>query len=188
MDLNCDMALVHDLHNDELIDMLKSAFVKNKNNTEAGKRKYYINPVHENCFSIAAETCRKLNADPVVFIDSIFHGSDPDKIFPNFITNVAWTMKKYNEYCNTYFVKADVVFPVLLRLLKSQLETGRELKDILLSDYLNFPAWFRCCISKEPIPEVLDKYKAAAMNEMSVDVKQLLRDKNLQISRIYGIR
>lgn len=183
------MGLVHELTEEELIAELQKAFVKRKSSTENGKRNYnIIGNKYIDSFRIAASTCRKLNACPVLFIDAIFANSDPDKIFPTFLNNANWCIKKFNTHIVENCTKAADLYPVLLKLLKSQLDLGRTLEEILLSDYLNFPAWFRVCISKEAIPEVMDKYCAQAELELTLDVKELLKEKGLDYRRIYGVR
>lgn len=183
------MSLVNDLTDEELVDELKKAFVRRKQSTQGGRRNYQlVGDTYDKYFIKGAEVCRELRACPILFIDSLFVNADPDKIFPTFLNSRDFCTKKYNEYIETYHTKAAVLFPVLLKLLKAQLELGRTLEEVLLSDYLDFPAWFRVCISKEPIPSVMDKYCAAAQLSFSIDVKQLLVDKKLDYKRIYGVR
>lgn len=181
------MELLQNLSDEELTADIKAAFVNRKRKTKNGVRNYELGVQFDKNFSIAAKVCRRLNACPILLIDSVFHDADADKIFPTFLSNESWVTKKYNKFIDEHHTKAADLFPVLTALLRTQLEAGRTLEEVLLSSYLNFPAWFRVCISKHPIPEVMKKYGPAARLELNLDIKQLLKNKNLDYRRLYGI-
>lgn len=71
-----------------------------------------------------------------------------------------------------------------MEYLWDQLHLKRPLKDILMDDKIYFTPWFRIVITKEPIPEVMEKYMVAAKNVFTNSLKDFLNKKNLNADRI----
>lgn len=134
-------------------------------------------------FEKASRMCESIGADPTVYIDAHFYGKDPSKIFIAFLhgSNSEETYRKYREL---HVTKETDMFEHFCGMLKRQLELGRRVEWILNNIDLPFPAWFRICISKEPIPSVMQKYKAMAKREMTEDVRNFLDEKGLDYKRI----
>lgn len=150
-------------------------------------RKGYQNPKGPNKLDIhyeaAAEKCKELKADPMKYVDAHFENRDPANVHCQFLC-----AKNSAELYELYTKAEEIDYPGLLQLfmgtLKLQLKLGRKLEKVLSSKDLHFPAWFRVCIPKEPIPEIDAVYKQLAKKEVTPALIEFLRSMNLDYKRI----
>jgi hypothetical protein len=126
---------------------------------------YNLNPKDDIFFIKAAKLCNKLGADPVHFIDAQFNGiSQIDKYFPAYLSTIEAEQKYilYMAESNIEETKIDLetLYRIQLNYLVTYInKTGLSVENILMKDYIDFTPWFRILITKEPVPEIIDKYR-----------------------------
>lgn len=144
--------------------------------------------MYEDCFMKAAEEIEKLHGDPEVYVFSQFYlQEDNAKLIPQFLG----TQRAVDRYLDFVVYSKSVISPTTiltenLNKLKTQLRMGFSLEEILKSKSFKFPSWFRLCISKEPIKDLMEdvKLRNKALSEFNDKIKELLEANNLDYKRI----
>jgi len=135
-------------------------------------------------FEKAATNCKKLNANPIYYVDAHFVNKNPDEVFIPFLT-AKNSDDLYKTYIEAYLPNYQELFEVYMHTLKRQLQLGRTVEWTLLNPHLTFASWFRVCITNEEIPEVSKVYKRMAVKERTPELIEFLRDKGLDYGRIH---
>lgn len=139
------------------------------------------NPHVEKAVRKAAQLCVDLQCDPAVYVAAQIKFWVPinghEKQFlpaqlagPNATDNVNKfrTVQVGNTLQGTYDVQKRYLRQALLH-------TARSLEDILIDRNMDFDPWFRCLISKAPIPAVIKKWGYEARQQLnSNEVKTFL--------------
>ena len=154
-----------------------------------GKLKYYKIPngAFQKCFEKAAEVIESLNANPMTYIQAQFHNrGDGAKLLPQFLATDKAIDRYLDFVSNKSKVTIDEIFEENVRRLKAQMQLGFAVKEILMSKSFNFRPWFRLCITKEPIPELMEdkELREKALSEFNNEVKELLVKRGLDYKRI----
>jgi len=132
----------------------------------------------------AATICMELDATPEQYVASLVAKIGADKLRVEFL-HCAEAKNHYKEYMSERALSLPDIFEVQMMYLRNQLgQAKRKVEDALMDDDLKFQPWFRICITKQPIEEVLDKYCAEAVEQMTPKLKQFLIDKKLDYKRI----
>jgi len=150
---------------------------------ESTRRTYSTYGRFEDVFEKAAEICDKLKANVADYVDSHFYNVHSDTVQPQFLA-ASNSIKKYNEYMAQFKTSYEEVFTMFLDKLKRQIKLGRAVEWILNCKDFDFPPWFRICITKDPIPEVIKNYRAAALQQYTGDLRDFLISKKLDYRRI----
>ena len=130
----------------------------------------------------AAPICKGLKANPKEYIAAVFQGFGTD-VKPNYIGCLK-AQEYYRKAVTEYKARLPRMYKVQMGYLWDQLQTDRTVKNVLLDDRINFAPWFRIVISKEPIPEVMDKYLAQAKNVVSSSLLEFLQSEKLDTNRL----
>lgn len=163
---------------------IKSYFIRRKRESpESTKRSYTIGDQFTEIFEKAATLCKNCNATPVDYVDAHFHNTHADEVYPQFLAG-SNSVKKYNEYEINFKASYASIFEHFKAKLKRQIELGRKVEWILNCKDLDFPAWFRICITQHPVKEVIDNYKPAAKQEYCEKLRDFLISKKLDYRRI----
>lgn len=141
------------------------------------------NSRYEDDFLQAAEICKSLEADPCEYVDAQFYNKDPDKIYIQFLHS-KYAADNYVKYKEENLISLDALYQEYVNILRRQLVLGRSLDWILSCGDLPFPAWFRICITKEPISSIVDSFKELAQQEMDDNLKSFLIKNNFDYKRI----
>lgn len=178
---------------DELVNLfnvvaeIKDHFILRKNRLPDGKQRSYALPhtkAYSEQFRKAAGLCMELYADPREFVEAQFHNENPDKMLPAFLYS-SRAKQKYEDYMALYKFDYKEILSIQAVVLQEQvIRCGRDLKDVLLDKHLQLEPWFRICISPQPIPEVIEKYKEEARAMLDKRLKQFLEDNKLDYRRI----
>jgi hypothetical protein len=164
----------------ELAEQIKESFCRRKDPSGA----YRANSeAHDIRFRKAAELCHKLNAEPTEFISAQFNLRDPDGVYATHLAGDN-ARKNYVEYMKTYYIEPHELYEVNLRNLHNQIRQGRKVESILMNDDLNFPGWFRICITLNPEPAIIKKYRAQAKEELTPKLIAFIRSKKMDPGRI----
>ena len=168
----------------DLAAEIKACFINRKRESPGStRRSYSVGDQLEDVFEQAATICAKLQAHPVDYVEALFYNVDPNSVYPQFLIS-SNAIKRYNEHQAQFKVKYPEVFELFTSKLKRQIELGRKIEWILNCKDFDFPAWFRICITKEPIQEIIDNYKPAAKQEYSEALRNFLISKGLEYRRI----
>jgi hypothetical protein len=172
----------------DLFDELKSQYFKQ---TGRENIKAFQNPQLDKALKKASALCREHEIDPGVFIAAQMQYFTPrtgqKKMFPNDFcpANAVENCLNFKSIVH----KGGTVkgsWEVQKRYLGMAIKnTGRTVEEILLDHNINFSAWFRCLITKEPIPSVIKRWGYEASQELqSEDLKvffeHLKRDEGLE--------
>lgn len=145
----------------------------------------------------AAKLCEIHKIDPDVFISAQIRYFNPrsnqPRMYPNdycppkAIENVKHYLSVSGNSC-TWKGSWENQKHYLACAVKN---TNRTMEEILLDHNISFRPWFRCLITKEPIPSVIKKYGAQAyqelqLNDLQVFFQQLKREDKVEfdLSRI----
>lgn len=143
------------------------------------------NSKHDVAFRKAAEICDRLGAEPEIFVIAQFANSDPKTFLPQFLHS-EHAEKNYKNYVAKMTLTHEEWYKLQLEYLRDQVELiHRPVVRALMDDHLNFKPWFRVCITKEPVEELIEKYGAAALEEYtsSKSLRDFLALKKLDITR-----
>jgi hypothetical protein len=73
----------------------------------------------------------------------------------------------------------------MMYLMSQIINAKRTVERALMDDDLHFQPWFRCCITREVVPEVMEKYGAEAKEQIKSPVLvKFLEERNLDYSRL----
>jgi hypothetical protein len=172
------------LKNMEIDEIIKDRFCICK---QQGSSKNYRIPAgkYQSDFLKASEICEELSADPIIFVDSQFYGANPDQMFPAFLHSVHSRQKYFDYIGNNQDEDFESGFAIQKIYLTQQLvDRGRTVEEALMDKHIDFEPWFRICVTKEPIKEIIDKYQGSARLNLTEKLKEFLRSKNLDYTRI----
>ena len=166
----------------EIASTLESEFVRRKRDHNPN---YHVPPFGDTFPKLAAQ-CIKHNLEPSDFITAQFRDMDPSHV----TTKSFFTAKAINK-CIIHTCDRKVPekekFKYGVTYLRSQIvNVSRSVEKVLMDDSLDFPAWFRVVITKEPIKEVMTKYLHIAKSEFNGEIKQVCMENNLDWKRING--
>lgn len=166
---------------DETATDIKYFYIKARQRAHRGFGE--LDSLEVSAFYKAAEICQELKANPSEFVAAQFHNKSPEQMtIPSLYTSQA--AKRYKAYMETYYVKPEDLFDVNVQKLKRQVMLGRSVEWILNNRQLEFPAWFRICITKDPDPTLIEKFKFKAREEMTPTLRVFLIGKKLDVGRI----
>lgn len=132
----------------------------------------------------AAEICEKLDATPQQYADAIFSAIGKDKMQLAFL-HCAEAKKHYHDFMERKSMSLSDLYDLQKMYLKVQItQAKRKVEVALMDDDLNFHPWFRICITKEPVEEIIEKYGEQAREEMNPRLKAFLEMKKLDPKRI----
>lgn len=131
----------------------------------------------------AADTCISIGADPRLYVQIIEKKHGQQEFFPNLL-NSKKAPEWYKQYSESSLDVEKNTFDVQLQYLLNSVRGGRTMEAALLDDRLQMEPWFRIVVSKEPIPEVIEKYSDFARERMTTKIEALIKEKNLDIGRI----
>ena len=147
---------------DALVDQIREAFVSKAQKLKPWYKTSYKDEKH---FVEAAKICEKLEANPNIYIDAQFEGfKNVDHIQAAFLHSTH-AEQKYLDYANKNMVKDipidyEALYNIQLRYLKNLIKSNLSVEDALLKDYIQFEPWFRILITKNPVPDIIKKYKS----------------------------
>ena len=154
----------------------------------------YIAPTKKNddAFKAAAKVCIELDAEPEVYVRAQFTLFSDQQLLAKLPALLHHGKAKdyYNDYIQSTTLSFEESFKLQVAYVRDQVELAhRPVVRALLDDKLNLEPWFRICITKEPIKEVIDKYKDDALEvyERSKKLRQFLAEKNLDYTRFKQI-
>ena len=136
-------------------------------------------------FKEAAKLCIQLNALPEDFINAQAAYVDVDHLrIDDLSTDRA--KKNYEAFLGSRQLPIDRLYNVQMMYLKSQIVNAkRTVERALMDDDLHFQPWFRCCITREVVPEVMEKYGSEAKEQIKSPVLvKFLEERNLDYSRL----
>lgn len=139
---------------------------------------------YQQIFKDVASQAIKLNARPEEFIDAQLSAIGKDRM------QVAMLLgKKSVEHYQTYMNRTKLPLPELYEIQKRYLriqivQAKRTVEQALMDDDLKFQPWFRICITKEPVKEIIDKYKEEAKEDMNAPLRAFLIERKLDVTRI----
>jgi hypothetical protein len=168
---------------DKMMDLLEHAYKE-----EVAKRKSYIKIGEESRKYLhkAAEKCLDHGYDPDMYVAAQARYHTTDQFYANQLVT-KWADTNYQKYLSTFCEDPIQAFEVQKGYLRTAiLRTQRTVEEILMDDLINFSPWFRIIITKEPVPEIVKKYKKVAAAMMTPKLERYLRDLKLDTSRIYG--
>lgn len=133
----------------------------------------------------AVDICIELNADPITYVKAqrkfcVVRNFPPNQLHTN------RAREKYIDYVESYRDNDLDSYIVQKRYLYDAIKSGRSAKSVLLDDVLDFRPWFRVVITKEPIPEVIERYNDQAKEELTPKLEALLKKEGLDVNRIKG--
>lgn len=177
----------HKYETTELGLELRSLFIAQKNKSTSGKRIAYAIPgeLYQDCFEKVAEIVTDLKTDPEAYIYSQFYNrGDGAKILPQFLYSEE-AVQRYLEFANKQnIVTLDDVFNENVQRLKNQMSLNFTVEEILMSKSFDFRPWFRVCITKEPVPAIMEKFQPLAKEQFNDSIKAILIKHNLDYKRI----
>lgn len=133
----------------------------------------------------AAELCLAENYDPDIYINAQARHCTAAQFFPSTICTRK-AKENYTKYIEKSLEDPAAIYNVQKEYLRDAImRTKRPVEEILMDDLIDFSPWFRIVITKEPIKEVIDKYRRSALSVMTSKLKQYLSDLKLDVSRIY---
>lgn len=166
---------------EELKEKLKS-FYLNKRQEELPFIK--LTDKDEIHFDRAAELCLSLKVNPEVYIEAIMKDQD-FKLFFSYKLYPKDTQAKIQQYIKDNTPNFYELFDVQKRYLHDQIvRVGKTVEDSLMDDQVDFDAWFRICITKEPVSEIILKYRKKALIELNYELEKFLKEKKLDVERI----
>lgn len=137
----------------------------------------------DEAFRKAAVICMQLNADPELYVKAQFAGCNAG-ITANFL-HTDKAKDYYRIFVEEMVLSLDESYDVQKTLLHNQIvHAGRSVERALMHDGLDFEPWFRICITKEPILEVIQKYREEAKKLLTPKLKKFLDSKKLDYKRI----
>ncbi len=171
-----------DLIKDELFHQY--CVYKRKYSAKGSKFAIFWNDRTQEAFKKAAILCDELGAEPIDYISAQFARIHADQMMPAFLHGKD-AKAHYKEYMEKRSMGLDELYDLQLMYLRSQiLQAKRTTEKALMDDDINFHPWFRICITKEPVQEIIDKYREAAAEEMTPKLLAFLKKKNLDYKRI----
>jgi len=144
-------------------------------------------------FVQAAKICYRINADPVLFVEAQFHRVGKIDNFQAAFLHSEYVEENYQTYLANHCTEETYVqwydlYQAQLSYLRNLIQTGMTVETALSKSYVNFKAWFRILITKEPNPEIIDKYQATAYKELKDKANDgleiFLRKKKFDLKRI----
>lgn len=138
-------------------------------------------------FLKAAAMCVEKNLSPEDFVSQQYENRPPHtEFYPNMLLNrytelqgTSTVLKRIQDY------SPALIYNVQERYLKAQVITmKRSLLETLMDDGIDFLPWFRVLITDEPIPQVVQKYRAAAQASLFPELVAFLVKKGFDMTRI----
>lgn len=145
---------------------------------------FQLNERNISDFEKAAKLCKKMNMRPWQFVEFQFRRCVDKKAFYPRMLLVRASEEERNTVRHWSEIPCGSVFNAQLSYLYDHLKLGRVLENILMDDKIDFHAWFRVIISKERIPEVMAKYGELGKREVTAEMLDFLKTKNLEIARL----
>ena len=166
----------------EIASTLESEFVRRKREGNPN----YQHPPFGDVFPRLANDCIKYNLDPVDFIAAQFRDMKSEHVNLKSLFKAEARNKCIVHTCDRKISEIDI-FNYCKEYLYEQIKNvGRSVEKILMDDTMNFPAWFRVVITKEPMIEIMTKYRYIARTELNDEIKQVCLDNKLDWNRING--
>lgn len=133
----------------------------------------------------AAKICAELGATPRDYVEAQYKFRGMEAFYPSLLHTYK-AKENYKEH-----VSPDDNYARMIDVQKNYLrielvQIGRQVKNVLMDDKISFYPWFRICITKDPIPEVIAKYGKEAKAQMNPKLEGFLRSLGLDPQRIYA--
>jgi len=159
-----------------------------------GSSSAYIAPTKKNddAFREAAKICLELDAEPETYVRAqftLFTDKEALAKVPNLLHHNK-AKDYYNDYIQSTTLSFEDSYKLQVAYVRDQVELAqRPVVRALMDDKLNLEPWFRICITKEPVKEVIDKYKDDALEvyERSKRLREFLAEKKLDHTRFTQI-
>lgn len=164
------------------------------------KHKRKVNPTYNlmvapfrDKFLKAAEHCIKSGIEPDLYVKYHFDKFGAEKMVPQFLYSegVAFDSVEFvKESEQKTSIPPDIHFDVQKQYLyNGVVNCKRSVESVLMDDELKLTPWFRILITKEPVQEVIDKYRIDAARYLDSNKKlvEFLKSKNLDLKRISSI-
>jgi len=146
-------------------DDLRRCFVRSKKHHDPN---YFLpkESKYSKSFDKAGEICEDMQVHPEIYIAAHFSTIDPDKLIPPFLHS-----KNSRDLVNLYIKQSAQTYASKLYIQKIYLDQmmfhGQITEEqALMSNLAKFDPWFRICISEQPIPAVIEKYKEKAKEQL----------------------
>lgn len=128
---------------------------------------------YNEAFKKSAVICARLGAEPEMYVKAQFAFIDNNKLLvaPDLLhieseSSANKAEHNYKRFIEGMTLSLQQSYDLQLSYLQDQITlVHRPINRALMDDFLNFKPWFRVCITKEPIPEVVEKYKEEAKKE-----------------------
>ena len=144
-----------------------------------------LSKVLKDVLNAAALCCKQEGVNAAMYVAAHFHLKNPDTVYLKMLYQKNGKSEALcREFKKAHQVDTAALYEHYLKKLSTQINLGRSVEWILMNDDFNFPPWFRICITKEPIPEVMEKYLYDAKQEMNPPLRAFIISKNLDVSRI----
>jgi len=139
-------------------------------------------------FEKAAEICYRIDADPVLFVKAQFNNIKNIDHFQSSFLHTQYAESKYREYVqknciNETPIAYEDLYQTQLSYLRNLIQSGLTVEQALMKDYVNLKNWFRILITKEPVQEVIDKYKSKVF-PIDEALLHFLKEKKFDLSRL----
>ena len=144
-------------------DILRDEYIKARRKTQ---KFYNGGDKLEQALDKAVNICTELEADPVLYVKAQYVNKKGLEFYHTCLhdKNCRDNYLRYLEQYKSITVEDE--FNAESNMLRNFLKTGRSLEHILLDDDSHLSAWFRCIVTKEPIPEVMAIYGDKAKKEL----------------------
>ena len=121
----------------------------------------------------ASLLCQEHNIDPAVYVAAQIKYVEPPRGFKHILpsqlynTHAVHNVNQFksivtrgNTWSGTYEIQKDKLAGILSK-------THRTVEEVLLDSNYDFDPWFRCLITRNPIPNVIRKYGSDARQQLS---------------------
>ncbi|CAK0746625.1 conserved hypothetical protein [Gammaproteobacteria bacterium] len=154
---------------DAIAEEIKEQYYKQ---TDREAQRGRSNPQLDAAVMKAADICREMECDPAIYVAAQLaytsvRTEKGEQFFPNMLASKS-ARDNVNQYRsivhrgNTW----QGIWATQKRYLAQAVTGDRTVEEILLNHNIDFDAWFRCLISKEPIPSVIKKYGYEASQQL----------------------
>lgn len=179
-----------------LIDDLIYYFCEKKRLTKKNYQ-YYSAGKNAEYMEEAALLCKKHNLNPAAYVQIIYDNLGTLKNMFNTSHLAGPAAKKIlkdrEETEDTYTVEItnanldySLVWQQQHQLVMTYVKNGEKPESILLDSGLKLYAWFRILSTPDILPEVIDKYKHIAKQELNPSLTRFIKENNLAIDRIFS--
>jgi len=136
------------------------------------------------CVAKAAKLCVSNKLDPVQFVRAQKYYCKMPGFFPTALT-ASQALENYHKYVKGVKKDLNSVFHTQCTYLTKAVEAGGySLEEALMNDGIDLKPWFRILITRNPIPEVIQKYRKAAVACWDDEYERFAKSKNLDTTRI----